>query len=81
MIWQSDAMAPVIDFGDEIRIMPTDGIPGDSLHMVLLDGRNVQPRRPGGCARRFTGLSGALPASLQTGSRCLSSILAIRGAE
>ncbi len=43
MIWQSDAMEPVIDFGDEIRITPTDGIPEDGLYMVLLDNRNVQP--------------------------------------
>lgn len=43
MIWQSDAMEPVIDFGDEIRIMPTDGIPEDGLYMVLLDNQDVQP--------------------------------------
>lgn len=42
-IWQSDAMEPVIDFGDEIHIMPTDGIPEDGLYMVLLDNQNIQP--------------------------------------
>jgi len=43
MIWQSDAMEPVIDFGDEIRVTPTEGILEDGLYMMLLDNQNIQP--------------------------------------
>ncbi|WP_417276130.1 hypothetical protein [Castellaniella sp.] len=43
MIWQSDAIEPEIDFGDEIRITSTSGIQEDGLYMLLFDNRNVQP--------------------------------------
>lgn len=43
-IWQSDSMEPVIDFGDDIRIVPTGGrIRRNGIYMFHLPNHHVQP--------------------------------------
>lgn len=51
MIWESPTMEPIIDFGDEITVIPTNGFEGDGVYLLKLPKHHIQPPQ----ARRLCG--------------------------